>query len=41
VAGTVPITDADHQIDNPSVGGFASVGESGSVEFLLVLTRSN
>lgn len=39
VAGTIPVTYADYQIDNPSVGGFVSVGDSGSVEFLLVLTK--
>ena len=39
VAGSVPITYADYQIDNPSVGGFVSVGDGGSVEFLLVLTK--
>lgn len=39
VAGTVPITYADYQIDNPSIGGFVSVGDGGSVEFLLVLTK--
>jgi polyisoprenoid-binding protein YceI len=39
VAGAVPITYADYQIDNPSIGGFVSVGDSGSVEFLLVLTK--
>jgi polyisoprenoid-binding protein YceI len=39
VAGTVPIAYADYQIDNPSVGGFVSVGDGGSVEFLVVLTK--
>jgi polyisoprenoid-binding protein YceI len=37
VAGTIPVRYADYQIDNPSVGGFVSVGDSGTVEFLLVL----
>jgi polyisoprenoid-binding protein YceI len=40
VAGTIPIQYADYAIDNPSIGGFVSVGESGTVEFLLVLTKS-
>ena len=38
VAGTIPIRYADYGIDNPSIG-FVSVGESGTVEFLLVLTK--
>jgi polyisoprenoid-binding protein YceI len=37
VAGTIPVQYADYQIDNPSIGGFVSVGASGTVEFLLVL----
>lgn len=39
VAGTVPVRYADYQIDNPSIGGFVSVGDAGAVEFLLVLTK--
>jgi polyisoprenoid-binding protein YceI len=39
VAGTIPVRYADYQIDNPSIGGFVSVGDAGSVEFLLVLTK--
>lgn len=39
VSGSVPVTFSDYQIDNPSVGGFVSVGDSGLVEFLLVLTK--
>jgi polyisoprenoid-binding protein YceI len=40
VAGTIPVTYADYQIDNPSIGGFVSVGETGTVEFLLVLIKA-
>jgi polyisoprenoid-binding protein YceI len=39
VAGAIPVRYADYQIDNPSVGGFVSVGDSGTIEFLLVLRR--
>ena len=38
--GEIPITYGDYNIDNPSFGGFVSVGSSGTVEFLLVLTRT-
>jgi polyisoprenoid-binding protein YceI len=38
--GEIPITYGDYNIDNPSFGGFVSVGSSGTVEFLLVLTKS-
>ena len=38
VAGTIPVRYADYGINNPSFG-FVSVGDSGSVEFLLVLTK--
>jgi polyisoprenoid-binding protein YceI len=39
VTGTIPIRYGDHGIANPSVGGFVSVGEGGTVEFLLVLGK--
>lgn len=38
--GEIPITYGDYNIDNPSFGGFVSVGNSGTVEFLLVLTKT-
>lgn len=38
--GTIDIAYADYGINNPSVGGFVSVGESGTIEFLLVATQS-
>ena len=38
VSASVPITFADYSIDNPS-GGPASVGDSGTLEFLLVLAK--
>lgn len=37
--GTIDIAYADYGIDNPSIGGFVSVGESGTVEFLVVAHR--
>jgi polyisoprenoid-binding protein YceI len=40
VSGSVPITFADYSIDNPS-GGPASVGDSGTLEFLLVLAKAS
>jgi polyisoprenoid-binding protein YceI len=39
VSGTIPITFADWHIDNPS-GGPATTGNTGTLEFLLDLTRS-
>jgi polyisoprenoid-binding protein YceI len=39
VTGSTTITFSDYNIDNPS-GGPASVGDSGTLEFLLVLTKS-
>jgi polyisoprenoid-binding protein YceI len=38
VNGTIPVTFSDYGINNPS-GGPASVGNSGDLEFLLVLTK--
>jgi polyisoprenoid-binding protein YceI len=38
VRGTIPIAFSDYGINNPS-GGPASVGNSGELEFLLVLTK--
>jgi polyisoprenoid-binding protein YceI len=40
VSGSLPITFADYNINNPS-GGPASVGDSGSLEFLLVLSKAS
>ena len=40
VSGSVPITFADYGIDNPS-GGPASVGNAGTLEFLLVLAKAS
>ena len=37
--GTIDIAYQDYGIDNPSVGGFVSVGDSGTIEFLLVATH--
>ena len=39
VNGSVPVTFSDYEIDDPS-GGPASVGDTGEMEFLLVLTKS-
>lgn len=39
VTGDIPVRYGDYDIDNPSFGGFVSVGDSGTVEFLLVTTR--
>ena len=39
INGTVPITFSDYGISNPS-GGPASVGDSGEMEFLIILTRA-
>jgi polyisoprenoid-binding protein YceI len=38
VNGTIPVTFSDYGINNPS-GGPASVGNSGDLEFLLILTK--
>ena len=38
VTGSIPVTFADYGIDNPSFGP-ASVGENGTLEFLLVFER--
>lgn len=39
VLGSIPVTFADYGIDNPS-GGPASVGDNGTIEFLLVLAKA-
>jgi polyisoprenoid-binding protein YceI len=39
VSGSVPITFSDYNIDNPS-GGPASVGNTGTLEFLLLLSKA-
>jgi polyisoprenoid-binding protein YceI len=36
VTGDIPITYGDYNIDNPSFGGFVSVGSSGTIEFLII-----
>lgn len=38
--GTIDITYQDYGINNPSISGFVSVGDSGTIEFLLVAARS-
>lgn len=40
VTGDIPIIYGDYHIDNPSFGGFVSVGNSGTVEFLLIAART-
>jgi polyisoprenoid-binding protein YceI len=40
VNGTIPITFSDYSISNPS-GGSAVVGDTGELEFLVVLTRAS
>jgi polyisoprenoid-binding protein YceI len=40
VSGSIPVTFADYGIDNPS-GGPASVGDTGTLEFLLVLAKTS
>jgi polyisoprenoid-binding protein YceI len=37
IAGTIPVTFSDYGIDNPS-GGPATVGNNGTIEFLVVLS---
>jgi polyisoprenoid-binding protein YceI len=39
VNGSIPITFSDYNIDNPS-GGPASVGNTGTLEFLLLLAKA-
>jgi polyisoprenoid-binding protein YceI len=39
IQGTVPILFADYQIENPSIGPI-STGDSGEIEFLLLMRRS-
>jgi hypothetical protein len=40
VAGTAPIQFADFDIEAPSVGGFVTVDENGTLEFRLRLAAS-
>jgi polyisoprenoid-binding protein YceI len=40
ILGSIPVTFADYGISNPS-GGPASVGDNGTLEFLLVLANSS
>jgi polyisoprenoid-binding protein YceI len=40
INGDITIAYADYGIANPSFGGFVSVGDSGTIEFLLVTTKS-
>jgi polyisoprenoid-binding protein YceI len=37
--GDIPITYGDYNIDNPSFGGFVSVGNTGTVEFLIIARK--
>jgi polyisoprenoid-binding protein YceI len=39
VMGAITISCRDYGIDNPSFGGFVFVGDSGTIEFLLVLAK--
>jgi polyisoprenoid-binding protein YceI len=39
VTGDITISYGDYGIPNPSLGGFVSVGNSGTIEFLLVATK--
>jgi polyisoprenoid-binding protein YceI len=39
VTGDITISYGDYGIPNPSLGGFVSVGNSGTIEFLLVTTK--
>lgn len=39
VTGDIAIAYGDYGIDNPSFGGFVSVGSGGSIEFLLLTSR--
>jgi polyisoprenoid-binding protein YceI len=39
VAGSLPILFADYDIEAPSIGGFVTVEESGTLEFRVVLAR--
>jgi polyisoprenoid-binding protein YceI len=39
VTGDILISYGDYGIPNPSLGGFVSVGNSGTIEFLLVTTK--
>jgi polyisoprenoid-binding protein YceI len=39
VTGDIAISYGDYGIPNPSLGGFVSVGNSGTIEFLLVTTK--
>jgi polyisoprenoid-binding protein YceI len=41
VTGDITITYSDYGIDNPSFGGFVSVGSTGTIEFLLVTTKAS
>jgi polyisoprenoid-binding protein YceI len=39
VTGDITISYGEYGIPNPSLGGFVSVGQSGTIEFLLVTTK--
>ena len=39
VVGALELTMADYKIDPPSIGGFVTVGDKGSIEFKLVLEK--
>jgi polyisoprenoid-binding protein YceI len=40
VTGDITIKYGVYNIDNPSFGGFVSVGDSGTIEFLLITTKT-
>jgi len=39
VQGSAPVVMADHEIEPPSIGGFVSVSDEGSFEFIVNLAR--
>jgi hypothetical protein len=39
VQGSIPILFSDYKISSPSVGGFVTVDDRGTLEFLLHFTR--
>lgn len=40
VSGDITIAYGDYNINNPSFGGFVSVGNSGTIEFLLITAKA-
>lgn len=39
--GSIPVTFSDYGIPNPSIGGFVTTADNGTLEFLLNFTRSS